>query len=90
MKDQNELDAIFGPASQESVVEQIPGYDMKHIAWCIAQDWCFEGLSDNSIDVVELVSEAGGPPFLAYVVNDRVYPVSLEEVEMCCPDEDDF
>lgn len=60
--------------------EDASGYDLRHLAWAYAKDMYEDELADNGMEAVELVSEGSGKPFLAYVVNDRVYPVDLVDM----------
>ena len=60
--------------------EDVPGYEMKHLAWAFAKDTYQNDLMDNGMEAVELVQEDEGQPFLAYAVNDRVYPVSEDDM----------
>lgn len=75
--DRRELNELFEGESTDSVAEQLPGYDVTHLAWCVAQDWCFDELSNDGMSVVELVSEGDGKPFCAFVVGDRLIPVDI-------------
>lgn len=60
--------------------EDVPGYDIKHLAWAYAKDEYVDELMNNGMEAVELVSEDGGSPFLAYVIHDKVFPVDMVDM----------
>ena len=77
-----ELEDATGYPGDEYPCEEMRGYNMKHHAWYTARDEYYDALSDNALDLVELVSERDSEKlFLAYAVGGRVYAVSLKEVE---------
>lgn len=63
-----------------SPCEEIEGYDIECLAYATAKPQWEDMLLDAGIDIVELVSESGGEPFLAYAVKDRVYPVTVDDI----------
>ena len=77
-----ELEEMTGFESTPYLCEEVPGYDAKHLAYAIAKPEYQDRLADNAIDVVELISEGGGEPFLGTVAGDRLYPVTEEDLEM--------
>lgn len=77
-----EFEEMTGADPLPYICEEISGYDAKHLAYVIAKPEYEEQLANNGIDIVELVSEAGHAPFLGYVVYDRLYAVTIEDIHM--------
>ncbi len=70
---------LTGYDDTSSIVEEIPGYDIEHIAWVSAKPKYFDQLADQNIDILELVRE-GNKLFLAYGIRDRVYSVDESDI----------
>lgn len=64
--------------------EEADGYDVKNLWYLIAKPEYLDGLANNGLDQVELISENGSAPQVAYYIAGRIYPVSIEEIETCC------
>ena len=77
-----EFEAMTGAEALPYICEEIAGYDAKHLAYVAARPEYEDRLADNGIDIVELITEGGGEPFLGYVAGDRLYPVTEEDLEM--------
>lgn len=67
-----EYKELTGDDDTSSIVEDIPGYTVEHIAWVAPKPEYDEQLADQGLWVMELCRD-GDREFLGYVVGDRVY-----------------
>lgn len=74
-----EFTEMTGEEDTSSIVEDIPGYEVEHIAWVAPKPEYDEALSDAGLGIMELVKE-GNRIFIGYVVHDRIYSVDEDEV----------
>ena len=78
-----EFENITGEDSMPYPCEDLDGYDCKHLAWLCAKDDYIDDLSNNALDIVELIDEAGDI-FVGQRIGDMICPVDIEEVIRCC------
>ena len=67
-----EFKELTGEDDTSSIVEDVPGYTVEHIAWMAPKPEYDEQLADAGLWVMELARD-GDHIFPAYVVGDRVY-----------------
>ena len=75
-----EFERQFDYPAHPSPCEEIPGYDVKFITYIQAKPEYAELLYDKGFDTLELISEGGSDPFVAYTVGDRIYTLDEDEL----------
>lgn len=78
-----ELEDLIGSDSRPYPCEEIEGYECNHIAWLSAKNKYIDSLSNNALDIVELIDEAGNI-FVGQCIGNRICPVGIDEVKKCC------
>ena len=74
-----EFKEMTGDDDTSSIVEDIPGYTVKHLAWVAPKPEYDEALSNEGLWIMELV-EDGDRTFIGYVVGDRVYMLDMSDI----------
>ena len=75
-----EFTEMTGEEDTSSIVEDIPGYEVEHIAWVAPKPEYDEALSDAGIWIMELCKE-GNDEFIGYVAGDRIYSLDMTDIE---------
>lgn len=65
--------------ARPSPCEEATGYDISFITYLQAKPAYADALADDGLDIVELIKE-GGKVFPAYLIHDRIIPVSESEL----------
>ena len=88
MSDAEFEDYTGGYPAHPSPCEEVKGYNIKSFSYAIAKPEYEDYLSNDGLDVVELVTSDWDENklMLAYVVGDRVYPVSESDL----PDDEEI
>ncbi len=74
-----ELADMTGYDDTSSIAEEVPGYEVEHLAWVVPKEEYEDILSDNGLWEAELLKE-GNHVFIGYVVRDRIYSITIDDI----------
>lgn len=78
----SEFEDYTGVPAHPTPCEEAEGYNIESFSYAVAKPKYEDALSNNGLDIVELVKSDWNPNklMLAYVVHDRIYPVDISEM----------